>query len=88
MAKNLLNVLALGLAFNVVTVAAQAGEYGNHCALGMANASEVPTDCSVSEDIDGKTYCFGDESARDAFMEDPAANIQKADAYASKKPKG
>lgn len=65
--------------------AASKGEYGNNCAMGYAAEIEVPTDCSVSETIDGKTYCFGDESARDEFMKDPEANIAKADAFADSK---
>jgi YHS domain-containing protein len=82
--KTYLKVLAIAVALPMVAMPAQAGEYGNRCAAGMANGFEAETDCSVSEDIDGKTYCFGDEDAKAAFMEDPAANIEKADAYAAK----
>lgn len=84
MAKTLLKGLAIVIALQIAAMPAQAGEYGNRCAMGMASSSEVETDCSVSETIDGKTYCFGDEDARAAFMENPAANIEKADAYAAK----
>ena len=85
MTKRLLTVFAIAVAMQVSAMPAQVGEYGNQCALGMASGKEVETDCSVSEDIDGKTYCFGDEDARAAFMEDPAANVEKADTYAKSK---
>lgn len=65
--------------------AATKGEFGNNCAMGYAAKMDVPTDCSVSEQIDGKTYCFGDEDARAEFMKDPEANISKAGAYAASK---
>lgn len=67
--------------------AATKGEFGNSCAMGYAAEINVPTDCSVSEKIDGKTYCFGDDDARAEFMKDPEANIAKADAYAASKEK-
>ena len=84
MAKTLLKGFAIAVALQIFAMPVQAGEYGNRCALGMANENDVKTDCSVSEDIDGKTYCFGDEDAKAAFMEDAAANVEKADAYAKK----
>jgi GNAT superfamily N-acetyltransferase len=64
-----------------VSVGAQAGEYGNKCAMGMAAGQEVQTDCSIKSEIDGKTYCFGDEDAKMSFIEDSAGNIEKADAF-------
>jgi YHS domain-containing protein len=50
----------------------------------LVNGEKNLTDCSISEKIDGKTYCFGNNSAKEAFMKDPQANIAKAQAEFSK----
>ena len=42
---------------------------------------QIKTDCSVNANLDGKTYCFGNEQAKQDFMKDPKANLSKADAY-------
>ncbi|HSH63949.1 hypothetical protein [Methyloceanibacter sp.] len=44
----------------------------------LVNGEKNLTDCSISEKIDGKTYCFGNNAAKEAFLKDPAANIAKA----------
>lgn len=33
---------------------------------------------AISSKIDGKTYCFGNNAAKEAFMKDSAANVAKA----------
>jgi YHS domain-containing protein len=39
------------------------------------------TDCSVNAAYKGKTYCFGNEAAKEQFMKDPEANLAKAQKY-------
>jgi len=73
----LAGAFALGLATMAV---AATGQFENMCAQGMATGQEVKTDCSVSEEIGGKTYCFGNEAARAEFMKNPDANVAKAEA--------
>lgn len=73
------------LALSAGSLPAQAGEYDNHCAMGMAIGKEVKTDCSISSDINGKTYCFGNEEAKTEFMKDAAGNIDKATAFQTSK---
>jgi YHS domain-containing protein len=63
---------------------AATGEYDNMCAMGLALEKNVETDCSVNAEIDGKTYCFGNEQAKELFMKDPEANLAKADSYYEK----
>jgi YHS domain-containing protein len=79
--------LAASLLFAFSTAAfAGAGEYDNLCAMGLAIGKRIPTDCSVSETINGKTYCFGNETAKTIFMKNAEENLAKAEAaYTSKK---
>ena len=42
---------------------------------------DIKTDCSVNTNIDGKTYCFGNEAAKTEFMKDPKGNMTKAQTY-------
>jgi YHS domain-containing protein len=82
----LAGALVLGLA--TATLAATKGEFDNMCTQGLATGKDVQTDCSVNATIKGKTYCFGNEAAKEAFMKDPEANLAKAQAYYSKKHPG
>jgi YHS domain-containing protein len=59
--------------------AAIAGEYDNMCAMGLATGKKIKTDCSISSQVDGKTYCFGSQEAMTEFMKDPKGNLAKAD---------
>ena len=60
------------------------GQYDNLCAMGLASGKDIKTDCSVNTQIQGKTYCFGNQSALTQFMADPSGNLAKAQAYYSK----
>jgi YHS domain-containing protein len=64
---------------------AATGEYDNLCTMGLALGKDIKTDCSVNAMIDGKTYCFGNETAKTIFMKDAAGNLAKAQAYYSSK---
>ncbi len=64
--------------------AATQGEFDNMCAMGLAMGKEFKTDCSINTEIDGKTYCFGNEEAKTEFMKDPAGNLAKAQSHQMK----
>ena len=67
------------VAEDLVTPASPKGEFGNECATGLASGQEVKTDCSVSWSApDGKVYCFSTEKSKEAFLQNPDGNIQKA----------
>lgn len=66
------------LGFSTGAIAAVAGEFGNYCAMGLVGGKKVLTDCSISEKIGKKTYCFGNAAAKTEFMKNPEANITKA----------
>ncbi|ODS03880.1 hypothetical protein AUC71_07190 [Methyloceanibacter marginalis] len=73
---------AIAGAFLFTTAAfAATGEYDNMCTMGLALDKKVETDCSVNAEIDGKTYCFGNEEAKTLFMKDPEGNLAKAESF-------
>jgi YHS domain-containing protein len=81
-----LSTIAGALLLGLATAAmAATGEFDNMCAEGLALGKDVKTDCTVSERIDGKTYCFGNETAKTLFMKDPQGNLAKAQQYYSSK---
>ena len=45
--------------FRPTAALAVTGEFGNKCAMSLANGKDTPTDCSISDSYKGKTYCFG-----------------------------
>jgi len=61
------------------------GESNNMCTMGLATGKDIQTDCSISSQVQGKTYCFGSKEAMAEFMKNPKENLAKAQAYYSKK---
>lgn len=55
-----------------------AGEFGDHCAFGLSMGKQVKTDCSINENIEGKTYCFSNDQAKANFMKDAKGMLAKA----------
>jgi YHS domain-containing protein len=49
--------------------------------MGLAMGKQVKTDCSISGEIGGTTYCFGTEEAKVSFMKDADGNLAKASKY-------
>jgi YHS domain-containing protein len=81
----LAGAFTLGLATSAM---AATGEFDNMCTQGLASGKEVKTDCSVNTSYEGKTYCFGNDQAKQDFMKDPKANLAKAQSFYSKSHKG
>jgi len=47
--------------------------------MSLAEGQQVATNCSVKwVGPDGKTYCFGDEDAKQRFLKDPDGNLERA----------
>ena len=78
-------ILATAAVLQFVSTVAIAGEYQNLDAMGLATGKGQRTKCDIKEQLEGKTYCFGDETTRAQFMKDPAGNRTKADAFYSSK---
>ena len=75
----------LGVA-NVAAAAAMEGEFDNECVMGLALGKVIETDCSVSTVYNGKTYCFGNETAKTLFLKNPEEFLTKAYLFYSSKP--
>jgi YHS domain-containing protein len=83
MRRNITSAFAGALLLGLGTTAALAvnDEFSNKCAMGLASDHDIQTDCSINMEIQGKTYCFGSQSALTQFMADPSGNLAKAQAY-------
>ena len=77
---------ALLLGLSLPAAAATEGEFDGECVMGLAFGKDIKTDCSVSTIYGGKTYCFGNETARDLFLKKPDEFLLKAHIYYSSKP--
>lgn len=76
--KKALIAIALSFLAGTALAADTKGEFDNECAYGMSMGKHVKTDCSISEEIGGKTYCFSSEEAKSKFMSNAEANLEKA----------
>ncbi len=56
------------------------GEFGNHCAEGLATGQSISTDCTIqwTDSATKKVYCFSSEKAKQDFAKDTAGNVKKA----------
>lgn len=61
-----------------------AGEFGDHCTTGLSKGALIKTKCEINELYKGKTYCFGNQAAKDSFLLDPDNTIAKAAAFYAK----
>ncbi len=71
------------LFFSTMAVAATQGEFDNECVMGLALGKDIKTDCSVNTVYQGKSYCFGNEQARELFLKKPEEFLLKAQVYYS-----
>jgi YHS domain-containing protein len=79
-------VLTLGVGHNAIAAEHAEGEFDGECVMGLALGKEIKTDCSVSTVYAGKTYCFGNETARELFLKKPEEFLLKAHIFFSSKP--
>ena len=61
------------------------GEFDGECVMGLAPGKDIKTDCSVDTIYNGKTYCFGNETAKAVFLKRPEEFLTKAHVYYSSK---
>ena len=66
--------------------AASDAEFDGECVMGLALGKDIKTDCSVSTVYGGRTYCFGNETAKQLFLKKPDEFLLQAHVYYSSKP--
>jgi YHS domain-containing protein len=77
---------AVLLGLSMGSALATGGEFGGECVMGLALGKDIKTDCSVNAVYNGKTYCFGNETARALFLKKPDEFLLQAQIYYSSKP--
>ncbi len=85
--KNITNTVAsIALLYSAIAFAAPQvhGEFGDNCTNGLSRGTFHATKCDINEVYKGKTYCFSNEGARDSFLFDPQAMIDKASIFYAK----
>jgi YHS domain-containing protein len=80
-----MRTIVAGLILSLASFAAVAGEtaFQGTCAYGLSEFGvAVKTDCKINwqDPKSGRTYCFSEEQAKQAFLKDPAGNLRKAEA--------
>jgi YHS domain-containing protein len=78
-------VAALLLGLSLSAAAADEAEFDGECVMGLALGKDIKTDCSVSTVYNGKTYCFGNETAKQLFLKKPDEFLLQAQIYYSSK---
>jgi YHS domain-containing protein len=76
---------AVFLCTTVTVAAAATGEFDNMCVEGLALGQDIRTNCSVNTVFKGKTYCFGNDQAKEVFLKNPEGNLAKAETYYASK---
>jgi YHS domain-containing protein len=80
-------VIVFGLGHAAIAAEPAESEFGGECVMGLALGKVIKTDCSVSTVYGAKTYCFGNETARELFLKKPEEFLLKAHIfYSSKQP--
>jgi len=65
--------------------AASDAEFDGECVMGLALGKDIKTDCSVSAVYGGRTYCFGNKTAKQLFLKKPDEFLLRAHVYYSSK---
>lgn len=78
-------IFSLGAGFPALAEQSSQAEFGGECVMGLALGKEIKTDCSVSTVYGGKTYCFGNETARTLFLKKPEEFLLQAHVFYSSK---
>ena len=73
-----------GVVVLMFSLSAWSGEFGDHCTTGLSRGNMTKTKCEINELYKGKTYCFGNQAARDSFLLDPDNIIAKASDFYNK----
>jgi YHS domain-containing protein len=86
LAKRCAVAAALLLGLSLPAPAASEAEFDGECVMGLAFGKDIKTDCSVNTVYEGRTYCFGNETAKQLFLKKPDEFLLKAHVYHSSRP--
>ena len=65
---------------------ARTDEFDGECVMGLTLGKDIKTDCSVNTTFNGKTYCFGNETAKAVFLKRPEEFYQGAGVLLKQEP--
>src|SRR5262245_31461909 len=74
-----------GEAESAKPASASDAEFDGECVMGLALGKDIKTDCSVSAVYGGRTYCFGNKTAKQLFLKKPDEFLLRAHVYYSSK---
>ncbi|MES2547959.1 MAG: pentapeptide repeat-containing protein [Pseudomonadota bacterium] len=75
---------ALTMAAILFAPVALADEFSGYCTNGLSKGELYQTSCAIQESFKGKTYCFSNQAARDAFLLNKEGMIAKAETFYAK----
>lgn len=78
------SILLATIFITLIASPAFADEFGEHCTTSLAKGQLIKTKCEINAMVDGKTYCFGSESSKIEFMQNPTSTIKKASVFYAK----
>ena len=78
------NVINFNLVNSAFAADAVRGEFANHCTNGLSKGVFHETKCEINEIYKSKTYCFGNDGARDSFLFDQDNMIKTAETFYAK----
>ena len=58
-----------------------AEEFNNLCVTSLSEGNFHQTDCSISHKLNEKVYCFGNQSGKDIFLNNPDKVIKQAENF-------
>lgn len=73
-----INLVTVPLLLLMITGPVLAAELGDHCTTSLSMGQMNMTNCEINDVHEGKTYCFGSETAKAEYLKDPKATIMKA----------
>jgi YHS domain-containing protein len=73
-------------ALSIGAASANEAEFDGECVMGLALGKDIKTDCSVKTVYGGRTYCFGNETAKQLFLKKPQEFLLQAQIFYSSKP--
>ncbi len=59
-------------------------EFEEFCVTSLSEGNFNKTDCSIKQEFDGKTYCFGNKTAKELFLKNSSSIVSQAEIFYKK----